>query len=109
NDLSMANGDCSFLNAKNDDGTPMTFREIGDECYLIMIAGSDTTASVLRMLIRNVFSKPEIMAKLYAELSAAPLSRPVPTHDELVKLPYLQAVLLESLRLASLGMYIPRA
>ncbi|RPA73663.1 cytochrome P450 [Ascobolus immersus RN42] len=98
-----------FLNAKNDDGTPMTFREIGDECYLIMVAGSDTTSAVLRLLTRNLYSNPAIMAKLYAELSSARLSRPVPTFDQLVKLPYLQAVLSEALRLGSLGMYIPRA
>ncbi|RPA86367.1 cytochrome P450 [Ascobolus immersus RN42] len=100
-----------FLNAKNADGTPMTFKEIGDECYLILVAGSDTTAATIRYLIRNLI-KPgneAMLEKLHAELSQANLTRPVPSYDELVKLPYLGAALYEAMRLNGLGMFIPRA
>lgn len=88
----------------------MTLKEIGDECYLIMVAGSDTTAAALRFLFRTILapSNAPILAKLHAELSSASLSHPVPAYDELLKLPYLQAVLTETLRLGSVPLYLPR-
>lgn len=65
-------------------------------------AGSDTTATTLSGLLHLLLSHPRVLAKLTAEIDAAPLSQPNPTFKEAqTLLPYLDAVIKESLRLHS--------
>ncbi|GME52508.1 Cytochrome P450 [Neofusicoccum parvum] len=65
-------------------------------------AGSDTTSITLTSIFWNVFRNPRVLEKLRAEIdekyAAGELSDPV-TFAEAQKLPYLQAVLQEGLRM----------
>ncbi|KAF2822824.1 cytochrome P450 [Ophiobolus disseminans] len=69
-----------------------------------MIAGSDTTAISLRAIFYNLLRNPEKLAKLTAELQEAALKCDREGQDELLTwnnvrdLPYLSAVINESLR-----------
>lgn len=61
-------------------------------------AGSDTTAITLRAIFHFLLLHPATLATLVSELKAAELS-PIPTFRETSHLPYLGAVIKESLRL----------
>ncbi|KAJ4389959.1 hypothetical protein N0V93_007432 [Gnomoniopsis smithogilvyi] len=67
-----------------------------------VFAGSDTTSISLTGVYFQIVTRPEVLAKLRAEVDAAyaagELSDP-PTYAESLKLPYLQAVIKEGLRL----------
>lgn len=75
---------------------------LGDEGFVIIGAGTETTARVLTALTYHVFSNPPILAKLRIELDSL-----MPTSDSTVDLktleasPYLTAVLKEALRINS--------
>ncbi|KAK3291691.1 cytochrome P450 [Chaetomium fimeti] len=62
-----------------------------------VIAGSDSTAVVMRTAMYHLLSHPSSLDRLSAEL--APLSRPYPTSSELANLPYLGACVNEAVRL----------
>ncbi|CAK7201920.1 hypothetical protein SEUCBS139899_004636 [Sporothrix eucalyptigena] len=61
-------------------------------------AGSDTTAIGLSSVVYYLYRSPRVLRKLREELDAANLS-PRPAFKDVQKLPYLQAVLNESMRL----------
>lgn len=67
------------------------------------IAGSDTTATALRMTIFHVISQPHVYNALRAEIDAASennsLTSPIASDLEARKLPYLQACIKEGLRI----------
>jgi cytochrome P450 len=76
-------------------------------------AGSDTTAISLRSIIYHLLSHPEYMSVLREELDTAArqhrLSEPVVTMDEAAKLPFLQACIMEGLRIhPAIGGLLPR-
>ncbi|KJZ71258.1 hypothetical protein HIM_09331 [Hirsutella minnesotensis 3608] len=74
-------------------------------------AGFESTASVLRLLIYNVYSKPDILRRLRAELAQATSSNPTGDLNlaALEQLPYLTAVILEAMRLSpALGTRLQR-
>lgn len=77
-----------------------------------IFAGSDTTAISTRAIIYHLLKNPSCKARLVAELDAAraagALSSPV-SLAEADRLPYLQAVMYEALRLhPAVGMALPR-
>lgn len=72
------------------------------EANLQIVAGSDSTTTVLRSTLFLLAGTPVAYAKLRAEIDAAALagalSHPVATYAEAQKLPYLSACLWEGLR-----------
>lgn len=66
-----------------------------------IIAGSDTTANAINMTVSYAAANPEISTKIRNEIESAimddKISSPV-TNEEALKLPYLQAVIWEGLR-----------
>lgn len=68
-----------------------------------VIAGSDTTAVAMRVLMFNLLSHPESLERLSQELKdtieSTGLTTPFPTWKELKDLPYLDACVNEALRL----------
>lgn len=64
-----------------------------------VIAGSDSTAVILRTVWYNLLSHPSTLATLYTELQQANLTRPYPKWNEVRVLPYLDACINEALRL----------
>lgn len=76
-----------LLEARFDDGSAMTDREVRDELMTMMIAGHETTGSALAWTIDLLLRNPEAHDRLVAELDAG--------EDDT----YLDAVITESLRL----------
>jgi cytochrome P450 len=79
--------------------------EVFTEATLQIVAGSDTTATALRSIMLYLITHPRICSKLRAEVDAAVLSGAAPASpsiasDECLKrMPYLQAVVREGLRI----------
>ena len=68
-----------------------------------VIAGSDSTAVVMRTVWYNLLAHPSTVRRLYDELVESEqnhgLSRPFPTWNEVRDLPYLDACINEAVRL----------
>ena len=73
--------------------------EIEDNSLLQILAGSDTTATVLRVGLIHIISNPEICRKLWTECDSAnvPLTDII-SNERASKLPYLTACINETLR-----------
>jgi cytochrome P450 len=71
--------------------------QIRSELLNILLAGRDTTASLLTNVWFMLAKRPDIWSKLQAEIAS--LDGEVPTFEQLKNLKYLKALLNESLRL----------
>jgi len=83
-----------LLDARDEDGQPMTDEELRDELVTLLIAGHETTATALAWSFRWIFGTPGVEARLRDEIEGAGL---VP--ERIAKLGYLDAVSREALRL----------
>jgi cytochrome P450 len=88
----------SFLKARDvKDGIDM--EDLKAETLLVLLAGSDTTATEFQAIMIDVLSNPQVYSKLITEIDAAPLSE-IPTYDEaLAHCPYYIACVKEAMRL----------
>ncbi len=73
-----------------------------------MLAGMDTTSNALSRTLQILASNPEAQAKLRAEILEARNGEPTIDYENIVKLPYLDAVCRETLRLHSPVHIVPR-
>lgn len=79
--------------------TPAT-RAVTAWTFSNIIAGSDSTAVVMRTLWYNLLSHPETLQHLYNELIQTDgISRPYPSWNQIANLPYLDACVNEAIRL----------
>ncbi|OHE92733.1 cytochrome P450 [Colletotrichum orchidophilum] len=69
------------------------------DAYLIIVAGSDTTAASLTCLFFELAQKPDVYRRLREEIDDYFSQNAEPEHSALSKLPYLQACIDETLRL----------
>ena len=90
-----------LMSAHDEQGQPMTDRELRDELMTLMFAGHETTATSIAWALYWVNSIPEVRQKLLAELDSLGES-PEPT--AIAKLPYLNAVCQETLRICPVAM-----
>jgi cytochrome P450 len=73
--------------------------EIGDESLLQILAGSDTTATIVRSGFIYIVSNPQIYRKLQAECDASGVTlTEIISHARALELPYLNACVKEALR-----------
>jgi cytochrome P450 len=78
--------------------------DLFQEAFEQILAGSDTTAAAIRIILLYVMANPRVYAKLQAEVDqavksgAAPSSPNVVSDAEVRKLPYLCAVVREGMR-----------
>lgn len=84
-----------LLDARWEDGEPMSVQEIRDQLLTLLVAGHETTAISLAWAVHEVYRRPEMLKKLRDEVAAL---GPDPDPDALAKLPYVGAVCDESLR-----------
>ncbi|KAI8868470.1 cytochrome P450 [Ramicandelaber brevisporus] len=86
-------------------GERMNTRELEAEAMVMIFAGSDTSGNTLTFTFDQLFANPHVMDKLEAEVLAAfpDPSEPISYRDAKEKLPYLEAVLMESMRIRSVG------
>ncbi|KAG2188787.1 hypothetical protein INT44_003926 [Umbelopsis vinacea] len=84
------------------------FKEVADQLTLsqrigfsavFVGAGSETTASTLQWIFAVLTNYPEIQEKVFGEIDAVVGRDRLPTADDEPNLPYLQCVILETLRL----------
>jgi cytochrome P450 len=87
-----------LMSAMNEDGSQMTERQVRDESMTLFVAGHETTALSLAWTWYLLGENPPAEARLHEELRSTLAGRPAEASD-LEKLPYLNAVILESLRL----------
>lgn len=94
-----------MLAARYEDGAAMSSDELRDELITLLFAGHETTGIALAWAVYWVLRDPAVYARLLAELDAAG-ERPEP--EALAKLPYLDAVCCEALRLHPIVADVPR-
>lgn len=82
--------------ARYEDGQPMSNDEIRDQLLTLLFAGHETTAIALSWAIYRLYQCDEIRKRVLDEIQAA---GPDPTPEALARLPYLEAVCHETLRL----------
>ena len=76
----------------------LTKEEAKSETVLQILAGAETTATAIRMMLFHVYSNPRVLSRLRAEIRDARPSSPI-TNAEASSLPYLQAVIKEAIRI----------
>ena len=87
-----------LLDARDDDGSGMSDRDLRDEIMTLMLAGHETTANLLAWTWYQLALQPEVRARLEVELDEVLGGRP-PSYDDLPRLPYTAQILDETLRL----------
>jgi cytochrome P450 len=87
-----------LIAAMNEDGSRMTAKQLRDETMTLFLAGHETTALALGWTWYLLSENPQAEGKLHEELDAVLHGNPATVAD-LERLPYLQAVMRESLRL----------
>jgi len=100
-----------FINGKDSNGNPVSKSEVMIEGVNILGAGADTTAIAILAILGNVLQKPEDLQRLRKELDKAHdrLNSSSLPFKELEKIPYLSAVVRESIRLhPSITYQLPR-
>ncbi len=80
-----------LLDARDENGEPMRDVELRDELLTLLVAGHETTATELAWAFDLLLRDARVVAKVRDELDAA--------NGDLEKLPYLDAVIKEVLRL----------
>jgi cytochrome P450 len=88
-------------------GTPMSEHALVDEVMTLVVAGHETTASVLNWTWYLLSQHPAVEAALHAELARQPLP-PVPSLAHVETLTYTQQVLNEAMRLYPPGWLLSR-
>ena len=86
-----------LVEARAEDGQPMSDEELRDEMMTMLVAGHETTATSLAWTFHCILGRPEVMDKLRAELQAVIGSGPVES-QHIAKLDYLDATIRESQR-----------
>jgi cytochrome P450 len=88
-----------LLQARDEEGRPMTEDELRDELVTMLAAGHETTATALSWVFAFILSNPDVHERLEAELARACSADGTPDPAALVASEYLDAVIKESLRL----------
>ncbi|XP_024988015.1 cytochrome P450 89A2-like [Cynara cardunculus var. scolymus] len=97
------------VEATNGNGGNLTEKEMVSMCDEFLNAGTDTTSTALQWIMANLVKHPHIQSKLYDEIITVVGPPPPPpppgvepesviNEDDLQKMPYLKAVVLEGLR-----------
>lgn len=84
-----------LLSARYEDGSAMETEHLLDELGTFLFAGHETSAIAMAWAVYHLLNNPEALERLVAELDANADKSPA----EMVKLPWLSAVVSESLRL----------
>jgi cytochrome P450 len=87
-----------LLNARDEDGSRMSDRQVRDELVTLFLAGHETTAVALTFCFYLLAGHPEVEARLVAELDEVLGGQP-PTVADLPRLRYAGWVVQEAMRL----------
>jgi cytochrome P450 len=90
-----------LIAARDEAGQPMTDAELSDELMTLLIAGHETTATALTWALYWIHKLPAVREKLLQELDSL---GDRPDSNSVLKLPYLNAVCYETLRIYPVAM-----
>lgn len=85
-----------LLSARHEDGTALEDQEVFDQLKTLLLAGHSTTGDALAWALYFLMREPQVLSRLRQELAAL---GPNPEPEALAKVPYLEAVCNETLRL----------
>ncbi|ACK69982.1 cytochrome P450 [Gloeothece citriformis PCC 7424] len=85
-----------MMAVRDENGEPMSDLELKDELMTLLFAGHETTATILAWAFYKIHQLPEVRDKIVQELDSLG-EKPNPM--EIAKLPYLNAVCQETLRM----------
>jgi cytochrome P450 len=87
-----------LLQARDEDGNPMSDEHLMAECLTLFGAGHETTATALSWTWYLLCQHPEMYQKVQEEVDSILQGR-TPTYDDLARLPYCLQVFKEAMRL----------
>jgi cytochrome P450 len=87
-----------LVEARDEDGLPMSDAELRDEMITLLLAGHETTATSLAWAFHRILARPDVLARLREELARVVGAGPVEP-DHVSALEYLDAVVKETARL----------
>ena len=87
-----------LLDARTEDGRPLSPRQIHDEALTLLLAGHETTALALSWTWYLLAQHPDVDAAMQAEIQSV-LGGRLPTAADLPQLQYTRMVFTEALRL----------
>jgi unspecific monooxygenase len=90
-----------MMSARDEQGQPMTDVELRDELMTLLVAGHETTAISLAWALYWIHHLPQVREKLLQDLDALGEN---PDPSAIVRLPYLNAVCQETLRIYPVAM-----
>jgi unspecific monooxygenase len=90
-----------MMATKDEEGQPMTDVELRDELMTLLVAGHETTATSLTWALYWIHHLPQVREKLLQELDNLGQQ---PDANEIFKLPYLNVVCSETLRMYPVAM-----
>lgn len=93
--------------ARDEAGNGMTDEEINDEVLTLLMAGHETTATTLTWALHHLAANPAAQERLFGELSES-FPEGVVDPERAGKLPYLTAVVNETLRLTPIAIAVAR-
>ena len=85
-----------LVEATDEDGVGMTSEEIKSQLITVLFAGYETTAITMSWMTDEIWRRPEVLENLRSEVDALSDGAPASAYT---KLPYLGAVIKETLRL----------
>ncbi|MDZ8051191.1 MAG: cytochrome P450 [Aulosira sp. ZfuVER01] len=90
-----------LMSARDEEGEPMSDRELRDELMTLLFAGHETTATAMAWALYWIHHQPEVREKLLQELDTLGEN---PDPMSIFRLPYLTAVCNETLRIYPVAM-----
>jgi cytochrome P450 len=90
-----------LMSARDEEGNPMSDKELRDELMTLLFAGHETTATAMSWALYWTHCYPEIKEKVLQEVATLGNN---PDTISLTRLPYLSAVCSETLRIHPVGM-----
>ncbi|MDQ6828224.1 MAG: cytochrome P450 [Gemmatimonadota bacterium] len=87
-----------LMEARDEDGSALSDKQLRDESITLLLAGHETTAISLAWTWFLLAQNPDVAEKLGAELDNV-LGDRSPTIDDVARLPYTEAVITESMRI----------
>ena len=91
-----------LVTARDEDGLPMSDEEVRDEMFTMLVAGHETTATLMAWVIHRLLEHPDALAAARAEVASVVGNvphLPPPDADQIARLCYLDAAIKETARL----------
>ena len=87
-----------LIEARDEDGQPMSDQELRDEMITMLLAGHETTATSLSWVVHRLLQNPDVLEKVRAELQRVVGGGPIQA-EHMSELAYLDATIKETARL----------